>query len=234
MQERILQVFYGNDRLPYKDNARSVHYPIIGNTFNGSNNVDKIRFYVGYIGGTIGISWVLVAKIPNGDILYQLLTTRDEDENGQYVEFSVSQFYTQYKGDVYISLNGCDGEVQIETDENDIQTITATIESQTTVTTGAIKFTINYAPQRPYGFSFDLDQYQYIIVGLSGKNDIKNSIVVIGNIAIADLSKYDNGQLFFDKTTQEMYILENNVPVPYAAINVIDYATNQDIDALFN
>ena len=90
MQDRILQVFYGNDRLPYKDKDRTVHYPITGNTFLGSSNVDKIRFYVRDIGGTNNITWVLNAKLPNGSILYQVLSTigLDEELNEYYVQFS--------------------------------------------------------------------------------------------------------------------------------------------------
>jgi hypothetical protein len=207
MLNRILQVFYGNDRLPYKDNERTVHYPITGNTFLGSSNVDKIRFYVRDIGGTNGITWVLNAKLPNGSILYQVLSTigLDSELNEYYVEFSVSQFYTQLKGDIYFALNGCDGEVTITTDsETNIQTISATIESQTILTTGVIKFSNNYAPQRPLGFSFDLDQYQEIINALSSKSNVSNSIQVVANITSEDLSGYDNGQLFYS-LAQHLY-----------------------------
>ena len=207
MQDRILQVFYGNDRLPYKDKDRSIHYPITGNTFLGSSNVDKIRFYVRDIGGTNNITWVLNAKLPNGSILYQVLSTigLDSDLGEYYVEFSVSQFYTQLKGDTYIALNGCDGDVTITTDsETNIQTITATIESQTILTTGVIKFSNNYAPQRPLGFSFDLDQYQTIIDALSSKANIANSIQVVANITSEDLSGYETGQLFYS-LAQNLY-----------------------------
>ena len=38
MESRIMQVFYGNDCLPYKDSARQVHYPIVGSSFIGTNN----------------------------------------------------------------------------------------------------------------------------------------------------------------------------------------------------
>lgn len=208
MQDRILQVFYGNDRLPYKDKDRSIHYPITGNTFIGSSNVDKIRFYVRDIGGTNNITWVINAKLPNGSILYQVLSTiaLDTELNEYYLEFSVTQFYTQLKGDVYFALNGCDGDVEIETDsETNIQTISATIESQTILTTGVIKFSNNYAPQRPLGFSFELDQYQEIINALSGKSNVANTIQVVANISQADLSGFRFGQLFYDLTTNQYY-----------------------------
>lgn len=207
MQDRILQVFYGNDRLPYKDKDRTVHYPITGNTFLGSSNVDKIRFYVRDIGGTNNITWVLNAKLPNGSILYQVLSTigLDSELGEYYVEFSVSQFYTQLNGDTYFALNGCDGNVSIETDsETNIQTITATIESQTILTTGVIKFSNNYAPQRPVGFSFDLDQYQAIINALSNKSNIANTIQIVANITNEDLTGYATGQLFYS-LAQNLY-----------------------------
>lgn len=208
MQDRILQVFYGNDRLPYKDKDRSIHYPIIGNTFIGSSNVDKIRFYVRDIGGTNNITWVINAKLPNGSILYQVLSTiaLDTELNENYLEFSITQFYTQLKGDIYFALNGCDGDVEIETDiETNIQTITARIESQTILTTGVIKLANKYAPQRPYGFSFTLDQYQKIINALSNKANILNSIQVVPDFNNVDLSNFQIGQLFYDLRTNRYF-----------------------------
>ena len=173
MGSRVMQVFYGaNDFLPYKDKERTIHYPIVGNSFNGASNVNEIRFYVGQIGGVNNVTWVCVVKLPNGKILYELLSNPqlDSELNEYYLTFSLSSFYTQIKGDLYISLNGCNGEIEITTDdETDISTIEGTIASTTIVTTGAVKLSIYYAPQRPIGFSFELDQYQEFVNALSNK-----------------------------------------------------------------
>lgn len=197
--ERIMQIFYGNDFLPYKDKERTIHYPIVGNTFNGMNNVNELHFYVRDIGGVNNLSWVAIAKLPNGRILYELLTDIriDHEIEENYVVFNVSQFYTQLKGEVYISLNGCRGEVEIETDqETGISTISGEIDDNTVVATGSIKLAINYAPQRPLGFSFDVDQYQNILDALANKSGVFTTIQVVATLP-SDLSGYNDGQLFY-------------------------------------
>lgn len=205
---RITQVFYGNDCLPYKDRERTVHYPISGSSFTGSSNVNEIRFYVRDIGGVNTLTWVANVKLPNGKILYQLLTDihLDSEINEYYLSFNLSQFYTQLKGDIYISLNGCIGQVEIETnEETGISTINGDIDTRTIVATGVVKFTINYAVQRPSGLSFDLDQYQTIINALANKANIVSTIQVVADITLEDLTNYDNGQKFFNLADNSYY-----------------------------
>lgn len=215
---RITQIFYGNDCLPYKDKERTVHYPITGCSFAGSSNVNELRFYVRDIGGVNNLSWVAIVKLPNGKILYQLLTDihLDSEINEYYVSFNLSQFYTQLKGDIYISLNGCLGQVEIETDEEtDISTIQGEIDSKTIVATGAVKFTINYAPQRPIGYNFELDQYQLIIQALANKSNIITTFQIIPDISLENLDNYENGQVFYDIETKRFYKKTNDALTDY-------------------
>ena len=215
---RITQIFYGNDCLPYKDKERTVHYPITGCSFAGSSNVNELRFYVRDIGGVNNLSWVAIVKLPNGKILYQLLTDihLDSEINEYYVSFNLSQFYTQLKGDIYISLNGCFGQVEIETDEEtDISTIQGEIDSKTIVATGAVKFTINYAPQRPIGYNFELDQYQLIIQALANKTNIITTFQIIPDISLENLDNYEDGQVFYDIETKRFYKKTNNALADY-------------------
>ena len=46
MESKVLQVFYGTDFLPYKDRELTIHFPIVGNAFQGSVNTNEIRFYI--------------------------------------------------------------------------------------------------------------------------------------------------------------------------------------------
>lgn len=210
MENRITQIFYGNDCLPYKDRDRTVHYPVTGYSFAGSSRVNQLHFYTRDIGGVNTLSWVAIVKLPNGKILYQLLSDIHlDDEIGEYyVSFDLTSYYTQLKGDLYISLNGCKGQVEITTDEEtDITTIEGEIDSKTIVSTGAIKFTINYAPQRPIGYDFDIDQYTNIINALSDKANVFNTIQVVDNIATLDYTNYNAGQLFYCLTNQEYYYM---------------------------
>jgi len=206
MADKIMQVFYGNDCLPYKDRELTVHFPIIGCAFTGSHNYNKVHFYVNELGGVNSITWLAVTKLPNGRIIYQVLTPTLDSDNNYCLELDLSQFYTQIKGDIYISLNGCDGEVEIsEDDETNIQTIEAVLNNQTIIATGSIKISMNYAVQRPLGFSFDIDQYQDILDALSGKANVINTIQVVDNITTYDLSSFDNCQLFYDMASELYY-----------------------------
>ena len=218
MGSRIINVFYGEDCLPYKDSERTVHYPITGSSFAGSSNVNELHFYTRDIGGVNNLSWVAIVKLPNGKILYQLLTDYhyDSEINEYYVSFNLSQFYTQLKGDIYISLNGCLGQVEIETDEEtNISTIQGEIDSRTVVATGAVKFTINYAPQRPIGYSFDLDQYQTIIQALANKTNIISTFQIVADISTETLTNYEDGQVFYDIATKRFYKKSDGSLVDY-------------------
>ena len=195
---RIMNVYYGVDSLPYKDKERTIHFPIIGNAFAGSSNYNKIRFYVQEIGGVNAVTWIAITKLPNGRVIYEPLSTIGLEDGENYLELDISSYYTQVKGDIYISLNGCDGDVTITEDsETHIQDIEATLNQSTIVTTGPIKLPINYAVQRPYGFSFDIDQYQAILNALSDKANVFTTIQVISSIASVDPDNFEIGQLFY-------------------------------------
>lgn len=208
MADKIMQVFYGNDCLPYKDKERAVHFPIVGSAFTGADNYNKIRFFVKEIGGIVGITWVANLKMPNGNILYQVLSTFGNEDNESYVELDISRFYTQIKGNIFISLNGCDGDVEINEDDQGIQTIEAVLNTQSIVATGTIKVSINYAVQRPYGINFNIDDYEKIIDAMAGKNNVFNSIVVVSDIDDIDADDYSVDQLFYCLTNEQYYKIE--------------------------
>lgn len=213
MESRIMQVFYGNDCLPYKDSARSVHYPIVGNSFIGANNTTQIRFYVRDIGGVNNVSWVAISKLPNGKIGNEVLSSihLDSELNEYYVALDLSSYYTQVKGDVYISLNGYQGQVQVEQDsDTGIYTIVGTplIEA-----TGSIKLAINYAPQLPLGQHFNISDLQQVLGLISEKANVVNTVQVVADISQEDLTGYDLGQLFYCLTNKQYY--EKKATSPY-------------------
>lgn len=155
MQKKIMYVFFGEDCLPYKDQARTVHYPLLGSTFTGASDTTEIRFFVDRIGGIYQPTWIANTKLPNGKKGYKLLTSgRDSDFNENYVSLSLSQFYTQVKGDIYISLNGYNGGITLTQDDDDNYIL---IGTPTIQTTGCIKITMQYAVQL-----LESDIYEYI------------------------------------------------------------------------
>ena len=209
MESRIMQVFYGNDCLPYKDSARSVHYPIVGNSFVGANNTTQIRFYVRDIGGVNNVTWVAISKLPNGKIGNQVLSSvhLDTELNEYYVALDLSSYYTQVKGDVYISLNGYQGGVQVTQDQGTgIYSITGT---PTIEATGSIKLSINYSTQLPLGQHFNISDLQQILGAMSDKANVANTIQVITTIDTISADDYDDGQYFYDLSAKEYYYIDD-------------------------
>ena len=145
MKIKILQVFYDENGLPFKDKERAVHYPIAQGTFMGSSNTTQIRFYYDRMLEEGETTFVAVSKLPNGKIGSKILESHfDSELNENYALLDLSTYYTQYKGDLFISLQGYEGGVRVEEDENGIYQIYGTPTIQAT---GSIRLAINYATQ---------------------------------------------------------------------------------------
>ena len=227
MIKKTLSIFYDENCLPFKDASRETHFPLVGNTFNGSNNVTTIRFYVDRIGGTNNVTWLVVSKLPNGQIGNEVLDSNNavyDSELGEYyLEFSLSSYYTTLKGDVYLSLNGYQGGVEVEQDsDTGIYSIYGTPTIQAT---GVVKIGINYAPQTIPGSHFNTSDLQQVLGALSGKANINNVFIVLNNISTSDLSSYDDGQLAYDKTTKKYYIINSGSSSEY----ILPYLSNQTL-----
>ena len=212
MEIKTLNIFYGADCLPYKDSAREIHFPLVGNTFIGANNTTQIRFYVDRIGGVDSVTWLVVSKLPNGQIGNEVLNSNnavyDEELGEHYIELSLSSYYTTLKGDVYLSLNGYQGGVEVEQDED--TGVYSIYGTPTIQATGVVKIGINYAPQVIPGSHFNTSDLQQILGALSEKPNISNVILVLASQP-SDLSDYENGQIFYVKNEKEYYINNNGV-----------------------
>lgn len=171
MNEKLINVFFGSDNLPYKDVERTIHFPITGSAFLGASNTTKIRFYFDRIGDT-SATYVSVAKLPNGKQGSQILS-KSSDENGNYAELELSNWYTQAKGDVYIALQGYQGGTTADFDE---ETGLWTIEGNPIIqTTGSIKLAINYAPiGQVADYNDEFTTYQEILAALGDKANVDN------------------------------------------------------------
>lgn len=180
MESKILQVFYGNDALPYKDQERTVHYPIVGNGFQGANNTTQIKFYFSSLGDS-SVTWVAVSKLPNGKIGSKVLQTYNDSELGEpYALLELDSFYTQYKGDVFISLQGYQGGVQVTYDEDtELYEIHGTPTIQAT---GSVKFTNNYATQFVGSGEEENINFQRILAALGTKLGIRTYSEHVGEL----------------------------------------------------
>ena len=223
MESKIMQVFYGNDCLPYKDQARTVHFPVVGNTFQGANNTTEIRFYYNRIGGN-DVTWVAISKLPNGRVGSKVLTTYYDSSNGEYyAKLPLDSFYTQYRGDVYISLQGYEGGVNVSyDDETDIYTISGT---PTIRATGSIDLTINYAGAFVGSGEEENVTLQEIFAYLATKLNNSDGFVVIANTSV-DTSGYDDGQIFYSIGSTSFYRKVSGILTPFD----IGYIHYGDID----
>ena len=190
--EKLIKVFFASDLLPYKDKERTVHFPITGSAFLGASNTTKIRFYFDYIGNE-NTTWVSVAKLPNGKQGSKVLSVAS-DEDGNYAELQLSNWYTQAKGDVFIALQGYQGGVEYTYDsETELYEVYGTPTIQTT---GSIKLAINYAPiGQVADYNDEFSTYQQILALLGSKADITSVAIYIGNI---EDETYPTYQALFD------------------------------------
>ena len=207
MNNKIINVYYGVDCLPYKDNAREVHYPIVGGVFLGASDTTVVRFYYDYIGST-STTWVAETKLPNGKTGIQVLS-KNESEDGHYAEISLSEWYTQAKGDIYISLKGYAGGVNVQyDDELDIYEVVGTPTIQAT---GAVKLSVNYTPLGvPSNYDDTFEHYQELLAALGGKVDIDSAIyvkVIEQGQTDFPLSEYNDGDLVIEKGGNVLYKL---------------------------
>ena len=199
MNEKIINVFFGVDCLPYKDAERQVHYPILGGAFLGASNTTKIRFYFDYIGDS-NTTWVSVAKLPNGKQGSQVLS-KSSDSDGNYAELELNSWYTQAKGDVYIALQGYQGGVEYSYDSStELYEIHGTPTIQTT---GSIKLAINYAPigDSP-DYNDEFTTYQDILAALGDKANYENCVLIV------DYSDYVNIQALYDYIGFRPFVIE--------------------------
>lgn len=180
MEIKILQVFLGADGLPYKDQERTIHFPIVGSGFQGASNTTKIRFYYDELveEDDTETAWVACAKLPNGKIGSKVLETDYDSTLGEhYALLELDSFYFQYKGDVYISLQGYQGGVQVSyNEETELYTIYGT---PTIAATGSIKLSVNYATQFVGSGETSNVNFQRILADLGTKLGIRATSVFV-------------------------------------------------------
>lgn len=237
---RIMNVFYGANALPYQDKERQVHYPIMGgNTFNGSSLVDTIHFYVEKIGSVNDITWVANVKRADGKIGYKVLTSTWDSEVGEYyVSLSLSQWFTAKQGNIFISLNGYQGGVDLVYD-SESQVYTTVSGTPIVQATGCVKLNINYAVQmnNDYG-ELPTITVQEALALISSKldKDSKGYIHIADTLPSgSDLDNIENGTLYLvDRTlykynstsgTFSIFYQLNAITITGTSGSLLDYAS---------
>ena len=235
MEIKILQVFYGKDGLPYKDKDRQVHFPIAGTGFLGASNTTQIKFYYDELDNLDETTWVAVSKLPNGKLGSRVLESYlDSDLNEHYALLELDNYYTQYKGDVFISLQGYQGGVQIDFDEEtQLYTINGT---PTIAATGSVKFTINYANQFVGSGQADNVTLQRILADLGTKLGIRarsEHVDELPTVGESDVFYVINNDLS-DPNKQNIYIWnaisEHYVWVGDNSLDLGEYYTKEQGD----
>ena len=201
MITKTMQVFYDTLCLPYKDKDRTVHFPVVGGAFQGASNTTQIKFYVDEM-GQANATWVAMAKLPNGKIGSKVLSTYlDSELNENYALLELDSWFTQAKGDVYISLQGFEGGVQLTyNSETELYEVNGTPVIQGT---GSVKVNIMYATQFSGDTNMSIDISD--ILALAGdKLDTDKGIVVIANTS-ANVSGYEDNQIFYCLADNSFY-----------------------------
>lgn len=226
MNSKVLKVFYGVDNLPYKDKERVTHFPVVGGTFMGASNTTEIWFYFERIGEPNN-TWVAIAKLPNGKRgAVKLDTFTDTELNEPYAKLQLNTWFTQMRGDVYISLNGYDGGITLSLDqETGLYSVTGTPVIQAT---GSVKLTIQYATQLIGGDEIDEITLQEIYAMFGEKLDTNKGIVVIANPQV-DITQYDVGQYFYSKSDNSIYekVVNEAEPIPVLTLRFTAYSKSE-------
>ena len=208
MESKIINIYFDQNAYPFKDKERSVIYPITGSAFVGFSGTQKIRFFVDKIGGVLDTTWVATTKLPNGQLIYELLqnTNYDSEIGEYYAELTLTQPYSALKGDISIGLSGYQGGVEVQEDEDTgIYTIVGTPTIQTSA---VIKFNINYTPSALPRQTLGFTDLQQVLAYMSNFMQQDESIVVIENTSV-DLSGFEDGQVFYCKEDQLIYRLDS-------------------------
>lgn len=197
---KVINVFYNAQGLPFKDKELTTHFPIVGGAFQGADNTTEIRFYVDNLGANR--QWCVFGKLPNGKKGFKVLTESvlDEDED-RYYPFLLSQFFTQYKGDLYLSLGGYYGNIVELNEEQEYE-----LQQVSGEMTGAIKLNIAYSVQME---GSDYDELPQWLQALASKLDTNKGIVVIPN-PNATITGYQAGQYFYSQSDKTIYELVNS------------------------
>ena len=202
--EKIIDVYYAKDNLPYKDEARTIHFPVAGSEFLGASQTTTIRFHYEQIGTDENV-YTVESKRPDGKTGSQLLSKNTTEH---YAEMSLSGWYSECKGDLFLSLKVYRGGTTATYNETtqlwEVSGVPV-IES-----TGAIKLAINYTPMGRYeNYNDAISTYQDVLAALGDKLDTIKGIVGVSGLSQVDTTEYDEGQLFFDVDTKNIYKLES-------------------------
>lgn len=210
MIKQVMKIFYNGTCLPFKDKERTTHYPVAGGSFMGASNTTEVRFYIDRIGGE-SATWVCVSKLPNGKKGAKVMETLYDNELGEnYAKLELSSFYTQAKGDLYLTLCGYQGGITYEQDEEDLYTIlgTPTIEA-----TGSVKLNIAYATLIDNGDEEETITLQQIMALVGTKLNMNSPmyIKVVDSISNINSATYEDylqaGDLVYDKSSNKVYSL---------------------------
>lgn len=225
IRQKIMLVYYGADFLPYKDKARTTHYPMVGNVITGENNVRVIYFDTSAIGGAGDITWIANVEKPDGGRFYRILQETTNEDGETFMALELSDLYTDIVGNIKVGLSGYFGQFALnenpETEEIEIS------GQPQIIATGCIQIGINYTPVvLPMGGRLSHSVEQQILGLLAQAVISKETFVILDNIATATLTSYDSTQLFFDRTTNNFYKKTENPLVPYQKVTLGDLATH--------
>lgn len=202
--ERIIDVYYDRLGYPFKDRELTARFPVVGSEFLGASQTTTIRFHYEQLGTDENV-YTVESKRPDGKTGSQLLSKNTTEH---YAEMSLSGWYSECKGDLFLSLKVYRGGTTATYNETtqlwEVNGVPV-IES-----TGAIKLAINYTPMGRYeNYEDAVETFQQVLAALGDKLDTIKGIVGVSGLTQVDTTEYEEGQLFFDVDTKNIYKLES-------------------------
>lgn len=227
-----IKVFYDQNGLPYKDSELQVHFPVAGNSFQGASQTTQIKFYTDNILNDESAVWFAVSKLPNGQVGYTILT-RGSDSDGTYYLLTLTEFHTQYKGDLYINLQAYAGGVEFEEDSD----IFVPVGVPIVYVSGSIKLAINYATGIIDGGEVDIHTLQELVAYMQNylRTDSGKYIKVVDNYLNINTNTYkeylSSGDIIYSVSGGKFYVLSGTYP-HLVATEITLHLSNVDISAM--
>lgn len=243
MAIKQIKVYFDQNALPYKDKELQVHFPVVGNTFQNGSLTTQIRFYIDNLEMGDSCVWIALCKLPNGQRGYTRLSVYEDssEDYSHYALLELTNWHTQYNGDLIISLQGYDGNIElVEDDDNNVLIPTGVPVIQAT---GSIKLTIAYATGVIEGGDVETHTLQelWAYFGEFLRNDSGKYLKVVDSIANINTSTYEdyvhngdivltsNGALYsISGTYPSMTYTQMNIRVNNAYIGNVLYVSTFD------
>jgi hypothetical protein len=164
MDNRIIKITYNKDLVPDKK--------LVGTIRTEESGYTKVYFA---FPENYNVSSAVIetnTALPNGNLIYQGLSTTVVDDGITYYVMNLDNRYTKIEGEITIGLHVTNGTLTIE--EKDGEIVVSTSDVVRAVSDTFVAY-CDYSPNATATSDLSITQYQQVLMGLSQKIDKKSS-----------------------------------------------------------